>query len=129
MIPSTHADILSTTALAHVATLGPKGEPQSTPVWFDYDGEHLRFSLTKHRQKYANLLSDPRIAISIVDPADPYRYLELRGTVARIDEDPDFAFIDSMALKYLGKEKYPWRRPGEERIVVLVKPTHFTKMG
>src|SRR5689334_2680702 len=106
MIPSTHADLLSSKALAHIATLGPKGEPQSSPVWFDFDGEHLRFSLTKDRQKYANLLHDPRIAISLVDPENPYRYLELRGVVERIDEDPDFAFIDSMSLKYLGQGRY-----------------------
>ena len=129
MIPSTHMDILESTALAHIATIGPKGEPQSNPVWFDWDGEHIRFSQTKTRQKYRNIQRDPRIAISIVDPANPYRYVEIRGTVTKIEEDPDKEFIDSMAKKYLGEDKYPWNQPADERVVVYVKPQHNTQMG
>ena len=106
-IPEKYRDLLDTTALAHIATLGPNGEPQSNPVWFGWDGQHLRFSQTKTRQKYRNLKRDPRIALSIVDPNNPYRYLEIRGRVVRIDEDPDLAFINSMAKKYIGQERYP----------------------
>jgi PPOX class probable F420-dependent enzyme len=129
MIPETHRDLLESTALAHIATIGPKGEPQSTPVWFGWDGEHVLFSQTKGRQKYHNLQREPRIALSIVDPANPYRYLEIRGTVERIDEDPDRAFINSMANKYLGQDVYPWHRPGDERGVVVVRPEHTSQMG
>ncbi len=98
-------------------------------MWFGWDGENVLFSQTKGRQKYRNLHRNPQIALSIVDPQNPYRYLEVRGTVARIEEDPDNAFIDSMAKKYMGQEKYPWHRPGDERVVVVVKPEHTTKMG
>src|SRR5947209_2339924 len=71
----------------------------------------------------------PRIALSIVDPANPYRYLEIRGTVVEIREDPDLDFINSMAQKYLGQEKYPWHRPGDERVVIVVQPERTTQMG
>jgi PPOX class probable F420-dependent enzyme len=129
VIPEKYVDVLQSNGLVHVATIGPRGEPQSTPVWFGWDGQHILFSLTKGRQKFHNLARDPRVALSITDPANPYRYLEVRGRVMRIDEDPDRVFINSMAKKYLGKEVYPWHRPGDERVVVVVEPEHTTKMG
>jgi hypothetical protein len=64
-----------------------------------------------------------------VDPEDPYRYLEIRGEVARVEEDPDIEFISAMAKKYLGVDRYPNHRPGDERVVVFVKPRHTTQMG
>ena len=128
IIPEDYADLLDTTALAHVATIGPHGEPQSTPVWFDWDGEHVKFSQTKTRQKYRNIQRDPRVALSLVDPENPYRYLEIRGEVDRIEEDPDLDFINSMAKKYLGMDKYPYHQPGDERVVVFVRPEHTTQM-
>lgn len=128
-IPEQYADLLESNALAHVATLGPGGEPQSTPVWFGWDGQHVLFSQTKGRQKYRNVQREPRIALSIVDPSNPYRYLEIRGKVVRIDEDPDRAFINSMAKKYLGQDVYPWHQPGDERVVVVVEPEHTSQMG
>ena len=128
-IPDGYKDLLESKALAHVSTIGPNGEPQNNPVWFGWDGEHLLFSQTTTRQKYKNLQRDTRVALSIVDPANDYRYLELRGRVVRIDPDPDKAFIDSMAQKYLGQEKYPWNRPGDERVVMIVSVEHTTQMG
>jgi PPOX class probable F420-dependent enzyme len=73
IIPEGYEDLLESTALTHVATIGPHGEPQNNPVWFDWDGEHVKFSQTKTRQKYQNLNRDRRIALSIVDPENPYR--------------------------------------------------------
>ncbi len=129
VIPQEYKNLLHTTALAHIATIGPKGEPQSTPVWFDWDGTNIRFSQIKTRQKYRNLLRDPQIALSIVDPTNPYRYLEVRGKVVRIDEDPNLDFINSMAKKYLGKDTYPWHQPGDERVIIVVQPEHTSHMG
>lgn len=129
VIPDSHKDLLETTALADIATIGPDGAPQVNPVWFGWDGQLLSFSQTKTRQKFKNLKKDSRIAISIVDPTNPYRYLEIRGTVVDFIEDPDKAFIDSMAQKYLGQEKYPWNQPGDERVVVVVKPERALTMG
>jgi PPOX class probable F420-dependent enzyme len=121
--------LLESTALVHVATIGPDGAPQVNPVWFGWDGNLISFSQTKDRQKYRNLHKDNRIALSIVDPANPYRYLEIRGKVVDFIEDPDKAFIDSMAKKYLGQDKYPWGQPGEERVIVVVEPERTTAMG
>ncbi len=129
MIPDTHRDLLDKKGFAHVATIGPSGEPHSSPVWFDWDGEHLLFSQTKTRQKYRNLQRDPRVAISITDPDNPYRYLEIRGTLDGVDEDEGNAFINAMAKKYIDQDVYPWHQPGDERIVLRVLPNHTTSMG
>jgi PPOX class probable F420-dependent enzyme len=128
-IPEKYVDILNSKSVAHVATIGPKGELQSSPVWFGWDGEHVLFSLTKGRQKYRNLKRNPNIALSITDPEQIYRYLEIRGKVVRIDEDPKNEFINSMAKKYLGADEYPWHQPGDERVVIVVEPEHTSSMG
>ncbi len=128
-IPDGYHDLLESAALAHVATVGPEGEPQNNPVWFGWDGEHIKFSQTKTRQKYRNLHREPRLALSLVDPENPYRYLEIRGEVTRIEEDPGNDFIDEMAKKYLGRDEYPFHQPGDERVVVYVRPRHTTQMG
>ncbi|HLL58018.1 MAG TPA: PPOX class F420-dependent oxidoreductase [Rubrobacteraceae bacterium] len=129
VIPGSYEDLLESTALVQVATIGPDGEPQNNPVWFGWDGEHLKFSQTKTHQKYRNLQRDPRIAFSIVDPKNSYRYLEIRGEIVCVDEDPHLYFINSMAKKYLGLDKHPNHKPGDERVVVFVRPEHTTQMG
>lgn len=129
-IPAGYEDLLDKAAFWHVATIGPDGSPQSTPVWAGTDGDgHVVFSLTKGRQKYRNLEADPSVALSAIDPDNPYRYLEIRGTVAAIDHDADNAFIDSMAKKYMGVERYPFHQPGDQRVVVRVGVEHTTHMG
>lgn len=130
VIPATHTDLLESSALAHVATIGPHGEPQSSPVWFDWDGTFLRFAqVSGYQQKVRNLTRDPRIALSIVDPANAYRYLEVRGRVERIEADPDWAFINAMTKKYLGQDSYPFGKPGDEWLVVVIRPERTTLMG
>ena len=128
-VPDSHADILEKQAFASVATIGPDGEPQNNPVWFDWDGEFVRFSQTTARRKYRNLLGDGRVALSILDPDDPYRYIEIRGEMVAVEDDGDLAFINSMAAKYLGLDEYPWHQEGDERVVVVIRPVHTTVMG
>ena len=121
LIPERFIDILQSKALAHVATIGPKGEPQSSAIWFDWDGTHILFAMKKERQKYRNLLRDPRIAVSIVDPANPYRSLEIRGRV-RIEEDCNYRFINAMSQKYLNRDTTAEEGgPEEERVVIFVE--------
>jgi PPOX class probable F420-dependent enzyme len=129
MIPEGYHDLLTSTALAHVATIGPRGEPQSTPVWVGWDGEHIRFSQTKRQQKYRSLRRDPRVALSIVDSRNPYRYLEVRGAVVTFEDDTDRAFVDSMARKYLGVERYPWHQEGDEHVTIVILPQQTSQMG
>lgn len=116
--------VLRKPAFGHVATLGPDGSPQSSPVWIDWDGEFLRFSQTTTRQKLQNLRRDGRISVSALDPDDAYMYVEVRGVVDRVEEDRDKAFINEMAQKYLGTP-YPWDDPDEERVIVYVRPERF----
>ena len=123
IIPESHLDLLQSTALAYVATMGPKGEPQVSPLLFDWDGTHLLLGMNKASQKYRNLLRDPRIALSLVDPTNPYRSLEIRGKVARIDEDLDASFANALIRKYLNRERNADEiQPGEERVVIVVEP-------
>jgi PPOX class probable F420-dependent enzyme len=128
-IPDEFKDLLESTALAHVATIGPKGEPQNNPVWFGWDGTYLRFSQTKVRQKYRNVQREPRVSLSIVDPNNPFRYLEIRGRVVQIEEDPNQAFINSMAKKYIGQDVYGNHKPGDERVVIVIEPERTSQMG
>jgi PPOX class probable F420-dependent enzyme len=128
-IPASHADLLDLPALAHVATIGPDGAPQNNPVWFGWDGTHVLFSQTTGRQKYRNLQRRPQVALSIVDPANPFRYLEVRGTVEEIVDDSDHAFINSMTKKYIDQDVYPWHQPDDHRVVVKVRPTHTSHTG
>lgn len=122
-------DVLEKKTFAHIATIGPDGEPQNNPVWVDFDGEHVLFSQTKTRQKVANIERDPRVAISMADPENPYRRLEVRGKVVDVEDDPNNDFIDKMAKKYMDKDEYPWHQPGDERVVVKVAPEDTTEMG
>ena len=127
MITESFHDLLESTAVAHVATIGPHGEPQNNPVWFGWDGEYVKFSQTKTRQKLRNLGRDPRVALSIVDPENHLRYLEVRGVVDRVEEDPDLDFINAMSEKYLGVYPYQNHRLGDDRVVVFVRPEHTTQ--
>ena len=129
VIPASHADLLDKQTFWHIATMGPDDEIQSSPVWGGWDGEHFVFSLTRGRQKYENLVRNPTIALSGIDPENPYRYLEIRGTVVRVDDDSSNEFIDSMAKKYMGVDEYPFHQPGDERVVMVVTPTHTSQMG
>jgi PPOX class probable F420-dependent enzyme len=122
VIPEYYQDILHSTALAYVATIGLRGEPRVSPLLFDWDGTYLLLGMNKASQKYRNLLRDPRIALSLVDPANPYRSLEIRGHVARIEEDLDARFANALIRKYLKRERNADEiQPGEERVVIVVE--------
>ncbi len=121
-IPASHADLLTKPAFANLATLNPDGSPQVTPVWVDFDGSHVIVNTARGRVKAKNLAREPRVALSIADPANPYRYLGIQGRVVEMTEKGGDAHIDKMAKKYLGKESYPGRKAGEVRIVVKIEP-------
>ena len=129
VIPDAYADLFRKKALAHLATVMPGGQPQVTPVWVDYDGRHVLFNTAEGRQKDKNLQRDRRVALSITDPDNPYRYIEVRGQVAERTKNGADDHIDKMAKKYLGKDKYPFRQPGEVRVIYKIDPQHITKMG
>jgi PPOX class probable F420-dependent enzyme len=129
-IPQTHADLLTTKpALAHLATSNLDGSPQVTPVWVDFDGTHVIINTAKGRVKARNLERSPRVALSIVDPENPYRHVAIQGKVVEMTEQGGDAHIDKMAKKYLGKDSYPWRSPAEKRLIVKIVPDKVHTMG
>jgi PPOX class probable F420-dependent enzyme len=121
-IPATHTDLFNKRAFANLATLNADGTPQVTPVWVDWDGTHLWVNTARGRVKDRNLRRHPHVALSIADPDNPYRYLGIQGRVAKITEDGADAHIDKMAKKYLDKDKYPFRAPGEVRVLFAIEP-------
>jgi len=128
-IPEKYRDLFSKRAFASLATLMPSGDPQVTPVWCDLEGDLVIINSAKGRQKDRNLRRDPRVALAIIDPDNPYRYLEIRGKVVEITEQGAAAHIDKMAKKYLGADKYPYGQPGEIRVMYKIRPEHATMMG
>jgi PPOX class probable F420-dependent enzyme len=129
IIPSSHVDLFKKKAFASLATLMPDGHPQVTPVWVDYDGRYVVINTAQGRQKDKNLARDGKVAVSVMDPDNPYRYLEVRGRVAERTLNGADQHIDAMAKKYLGQDKYPFRQPGEVRVIYKIEPQHTTSMG
>jgi len=129
VIPAAFVDLFKKQAFGHLGTLMPDGAPQVTPVWIDYDGQHVLINTAAERQKDRNLRRDGRVSISITDPDNAYRYLEVRGTVVERTTQGADAHIDALAKRYIGKDKYPWKQPGEVRVIFKVRPEHTTHMG
>lgn len=128
-IPEQYQDLLQKKAFAHLGTLMADGSPQVTPVWFDYDGTYIRFNSAKGRVKDKNLRSRPQVALDILDPDNPYRHMQIRGKVAQITEEGADAHIDSLAKKYLGQDKYPFRQAGEVRVIYKIAVERVSTMG
>ena len=128
-IPEEFKDLFGKVAYANIATMMPDGTPQVTPVWFDYDGNYLRVNSAKGRVKDKNMRLNKNVALSIQDPDNAYRYLAVRGKVDDITEEGADAHIDSLAKKYLGKDKYPFRGPGEVRVIYKIRPEKVSTMG
>lgn len=114
--------LLREPVLANLATVAPDGSPHVTPVWVDVDGDDVLINTAEGRVKARNLRRSARLAVSVVDPADPYRVVAFQGTVADITTDGADEHIDRLARKYLGVDTYPMRQPGETRIKVRIRP-------
>jgi len=121
-IPASHTDLFRKPAFAHLATVNSDGSPQVTPVWVDFDGTHVVINTARGRVKEKNLERNPRVALAIADPENPYRYVGIQGRVVEMTENGSDAHIDKMAKKYLGKDTYPFRAPGERRVIVKIAP-------
>ncbi|HEY2440976.1 MAG TPA: PPOX class F420-dependent oxidoreductase [Solirubrobacteraceae bacterium] len=121
-IPDSHRDLLD----AQVATLGTidgHGFPQLTEVWFLYEDDEFKISLNDARLKTRNLMKRPRCSLLVLDLANPYRYVEIRGT-ARMERDADYAFAAKVGAKYGGADLREHDRPGEGRVAVTIEPTN-----
>ncbi len=128
-IPAKFRDLLNKKAFAHLGTVMPDGAPQVTPVWFDFDGRFIRVNSAKGRMKDKNMRRDPRVALSIIDPDNSYRYLEIRGKVVDITEAGAVAHIDALAKVYMGLDTYPFHQPGVVRVIYRIEPLRCSSMG
>lgn len=128
-IPEAFRDLFTKPAFAHLVTLMPDGTPQVTPVWCDLQDGMVVINTAKGRLKDRNMRRDPRVALAISDPENPYRYLQIRGRVAEITEDGADAHIDRMAKKYLNADTYPFRQPGEVRVIYRIRPERVQAYG
>ena len=129
-IPDKDLDLLERKkAFAALATTMPDGSPQVTPVWFDYKDGIVRVNTAKGRVKARNLKAGAAVALAVIDPDNPYRYIQIRGRVRRCSEEGAGTHIDSLAKKYLGKDKYPHAAPGEVRIMCEIEPAAASGMG
>lgn len=131
VIPASHVDLFDMPTVWHVATIGPDGAPQVSPVWATFDGTYVRFPHAEGRQKWRNLCADDRIALSATDPTDNGRYLEVRGRVVAWESDADLGFLDAQCLKYSGVDEFPREDipPEQVRVIAVVEPLHCTTMG
>lgn len=118
-----YADLLQEKrTFAHLATTMPDGAPQVTPVWVDYRDGRVLVNTAKGRVKTRNMQPGAHVALSITDPDNPYRYVQVRGVVSNVHDEGADAHIDFLAKKYLDADKYPWRQPGEERVIYEIEP-------
>lgn len=128
-IPEQYLDLFERRTFADLATVMADGSPQVSPVWLDYDGTHILINSAKGRVKDRNMRRDGRVALSLLDPDNPYRRLQIRGRVVEITEEGADELIDKLALKYLDLDKYPYRNPTEVRVIYKIEPTHVSGMG
>ena len=121
--------LLEAPNFANLATLMPDGSPQVSTVWVDFDGTHILVNTAEGRQKPRNVRRDPRVAVSIYNQQNPYSSAIVRGRVVEITHDGADQHIDRMAKKYLGRDTYPYRQPGERRVIFKIAPEHVASMA
>src|SRR5215471_6834820 len=128
-IAAKYLDLFQKKAFAQQATLMPDGSPNVSPVWCDYDGKHVVINYAKGRVKDRNMRRDPRVGLDIQDPDNPYRHVSIRGRVVQITEDGADAHIDKLTKKYINQDRYPYRGPGEVRVIYKIEPEGAHAMG
>jgi PPOX class probable F420-dependent enzyme len=121
--------LLKEASYAQIATLMPDGSPQLTHVWIDTDGRHVIVNTVATHQKVRNVRRDPRVAINVHEPSKPFRVANIRGRVVEITSNGADQHIDLLAKKYLGANAYPFRRPGQQRVVLKIQPERIRSMG
>ncbi len=127
-IPEKFRDLMTKKAFANVATVMADGSPQVTPVWFDYTNGKIRVNTAKGRVKARTMTQGAKVAVAIMDPDNAYRYIQVRGSVARVTEEGGNQHIDALSQRYLGKP-YPYHQPNDVRITIEITPESVDTMG
>lgn len=121
-IPKSFHALLDLPLISYIATIGPGGEPQVSPVWHDWDGEFVRIAVLDETQKARNVEHETRVAFTVVDPEKPARYIEIRGSISRhLDQQDEYG--DRLARKYLNLDHLPWTTPDVRRWILTIHPT------
>lgn len=128
-IPEKFHDLFEKKSFAHLATAMADGSSQVTPVWCDFDGEHVLINSAKGRLKDRNIRRDPRVSLSICDPDNGYRYVELRGEVVDIVEEGAVEHIDKLAKRYMDKDRYPFHNDDDVRVIYKIAARKASAMG
>jgi PPOX class probable F420-dependent enzyme len=128
-IPDDAKHLFENKSLAHVATLNPDGSPQVSAVWVGLDGDLITFNTAEGRVKPRNVRGDSRIALSIANDENPYENLLVQGKVVEVTGDGADEDIDVLAKRYLEADSYPFRQPGEERVIVKIEPEKVHHMN
>ena len=113
--------LLLGTNIGSLATLTEDGSPEVTPVWVDWDGEYVIVNTLQSRAKPRNVRRDPRVEIAVVNSENPYQHVRIKGNAELIDEGAE-EHIDKLAKKYVGEDTYPWRAPGDRRVILRIRP-------
>jgi PPOX class probable F420-dependent enzyme len=128
-IPESHCDLLDGPVVVQLATLMPDGRPQVTPVWCDRHDNQIWINSAAGRQKDLNMRRDGRVTVAVLDPKNPYRYLEVRGHVVELVEgQPAFDHIHKLAHDYFGRP-YTFNNPDEQRVIYKIEPLHVNAGG
>lgn len=127
-VPERYRDIIDSTALGHLATLGPDGRPQVNPVWFISDRQHVWLSVKPDTVKYRNLRANPAVAMSVSDPSHPGRYVEIRGEVVAVELYETLAWVNQLARKYTGAD-FTGGHDGEPRYKITIRVDAWTGQG
>ena len=122
-IPAAAHDLFGGKALAHLAVITASGFPNSSPVWIDREGDLILVNSEAKRVKSRHMAVGSKVALSVVDPANPFRYVGVQGVVVERRIQGADAHIDKLSERYTGKTPYPWRKPGDQRVVFVIKPT------
>ncbi len=122
-------EMLKAANFAHLATVMPDGSPQVTPVWVGMEGDLILINTAEGRVKTENLRRDKRVAISVVDQENPYQSLSIQGRVVEDTHEGADEHIDKQTMKYLNQEKYPFRQPGEVRVLFKIEPEKTFTFG
>ncbi len=128
-LTDTQRKLLDDKNLAYIGAVSAEGLPQVTPVWIEYDGTHVLFNTAEGRAKTKHLKAGARVAICVSNRENPYQYVEIRGTVAELSHDGADDMINRLAKKYIDQDVYPFRQPGEVRVIVRIVPDKVFGMG
>ena len=112
----------------HLATIMPDGSPQVTPVWVEMEGDRIVVNTAEGRVKPRNVRRDPRVAISITNKENNYQAAFIRGRVVELRREGADESIDRLAKKYMGQDRYPWRAPDEQRLIMVIEPERVATM-